>query len=144
MTKVKHGYVVHKRGRFIFTFTSRFREANSKLFWTINQQGMMALASFHWNKSMWIFFCCCLWIAQINAVAQGNGISYNKLVWDLYQNQVLLNRKMFAQMAILDNDYFFILYNTYLLGLPLFLFLNIMMQTVLWWVIICNVKQFHS
>jgi ribosomal protein L20 len=40
-------------------------------------------------------------------VAQGNGISYNKLVRDLYQNQMLLNRKMLAQMAILYNDYFF-------------------------------------
>jgi len=67
---------------------------------------MRALASSHWNSRQKRDFRH-LWIARINAAAQGNGISYNKLVQDLYQNQVLLNRTILAQMAILDNDCFF-------------------------------------
>jgi large subunit ribosomal protein L20 len=143
MTRVKHRYVAYKWQRFIFTLTLGFQEAHSKLFQTVNQQGMKVLASFHRDRSRWKRDFCRLWIAWINLATQGNRISYNKLIRDLYQNQVLLNRKMLAHMAILDNDYFSILYNTSLLGFPLFLFLNIMMQTMFWWVLICNVKQFH-
>jgi large subunit ribosomal protein L20 len=68
---------------------------------------MRVLTSFYRNRSKQKRDFRHLWIARINAVAQGNGISCNKLVQDLYQNQVLLNRKMFAQMAILNNDCFF-------------------------------------
>ncbi|CAM6042355.1 unnamed protein product [Sphagnum compactum] len=106
MTRVKRGYVARKRRRFIFTLTSRFWGAHSKLFRTANQQGMRALASSHQDRSRRKRDFRRLWIARINAAAQGSGISYNKLVRDLYQNQVLLNRKMLAQMAILDNDCF--------------------------------------
>jgi large subunit ribosomal protein L20 len=67
---------------------------------------MRALASSHRDRSRRKRDFRRLWIARINAAAQGSGISYNKLVRDLYQNQVLLNRKMLAQMAILDTDCF--------------------------------------
>jgi large subunit ribosomal protein L20 len=67
---------------------------------------MRALASSHRDRSRRKRDFRRLWIARINAVAQGSGISYNKLIRKLYQNQVLLNRKMLAQMAILDNDCF--------------------------------------
>jgi large subunit ribosomal protein L20 len=67
---------------------------------------MRALASSPQDRSRQKKDFCRLWIARINVTVQGSGISYNKLVRDLYQNQVLLNRKMLAQMAILDNDCF--------------------------------------
>jgi large subunit ribosomal protein L20 len=68
---------------------------------------MRVLASFYRDRSRQKRDFRHLWIVRINAASQGSGISYNKLVQDLYQNQVLLNRKMFAQMAILNNDCFF-------------------------------------
>lgn len=41
-----------------------------------------------------------LWIARINAAARQNGISYSKLIHKLSQNEVQLNRKVLADLAM--------------------------------------------
>lgn len=107
MTRVKRGYVARKRRKNIFTLTSGFQGAHSKLFRTANQQGLRALASAYRDRSKRKRTLRRLWITRINAVARHNGISYNKLIQNLYQNQILLNRKMLTQIALLDNNCFF-------------------------------------
>lgn len=41
-----------------------------------------------------------LWIARISAAAKQNGMSYSRLVWALKKNDVALNRKMLAEIAV--------------------------------------------
>lgn len=41
-----------------------------------------------------------LWIARINAAARINGISYSKLMHKLSQNDIQLNRKVLADLAL--------------------------------------------
>lgn len=41
-----------------------------------------------------------LWIARINAAARLEGISYSKLIHALSENQVQLNRKVLADLAM--------------------------------------------
>jgi large subunit ribosomal protein L20 len=43
-----------------------------------------------------------LWIARINAAARINGLSYSRLIGGLHKADVRLNRKMLAQLAVLD------------------------------------------
>jgi large subunit ribosomal protein L20 len=43
-----------------------------------------------------------LWITRINAVARQQGISYSQLTGQLKKANILLNRKMLAQLAVLD------------------------------------------
>jgi large subunit ribosomal protein L20 len=43
-----------------------------------------------------------LWIARINAAARINGLSYSRLMGGLKKAEVKINRKMLAQLAILD------------------------------------------
>jgi large subunit ribosomal protein L20 len=43
-----------------------------------------------------------LWIARINAAARLHGTSYSRLIGDLKKAEIQLNRKMLAQMAVLD------------------------------------------
>jgi len=43
-----------------------------------------------------------LWIARINAAARLNGLSYSRLIGGLKKADVQLNRKMLAQLAVLD------------------------------------------
>nr|YP_009041003.1 ribosomal protein L20 [Tetraphis pellucida]AIB08472.1 ribosomal protein L20 [Tetraphis pellucida] len=109
MTRVKRGYVARKRRKNIFTLTSGFQGAHSKLFRTANQQGMRALASSYRDRSKRKRDFRRLWITRINGAVRDNGISYNKFIQNLYQNQVLLNRKMLAQIALLDNNCFSII-----------------------------------
>ena len=43
-----------------------------------------------------------LWIARINAAARMNGLTYSKLIAGLKKANVVINRKMLAEMAITD------------------------------------------
>ena len=43
-----------------------------------------------------------LWITRINAAARINGLSYSKLMHGLKLNNILLNRKILADMAVND------------------------------------------
>nr|WGO58606.1 ribosomal protein L20 [Aneura pinguis]WGO58692.1 ribosomal protein L20 [Aneura pinguis]WGO58778.1 ribosomal protein L20 [Aneura pinguis] len=102
MTRVKRGYVARRRRKNLFTLTSGFRGTHSKLFRTANQQGMRALVASYRGRVGRKKTLRRLWIVRINAAVRSDGISYNKLIQYLYQNQILLNRKILAQIAILD------------------------------------------
>nr|YP_009642823.1 ribosomal protein L20 [Reboulia hemisphaerica]QCP68466.1 ribosomal protein L20 [Reboulia hemisphaerica] len=102
MTRVKRGYIARKRRKNILTLTSGFQGTHSKLFRTANQQGMRALASSHRDRGKRKRNLRRLWITRVNAAARDNGISYNKLIEYLYKKKILLNRKILAQIAILD------------------------------------------
>ena len=43
-----------------------------------------------------------LWIARINAAARMNGTTYSKLIAGLKKANVVINRKMLAEMAVSD------------------------------------------
>ena len=43
-----------------------------------------------------------LWITRINAAARLNGISYSRLIHGMKENQIALNRKMLADLAVRD------------------------------------------
>ena len=43
-----------------------------------------------------------LWIARINAAARINGLTYSKLIAGLKKANVVINRKMLAEMAVTD------------------------------------------
>ncbi|KGE86925.1 50S ribosomal protein L20 [Phaeodactylibacter xiamenensis] len=47
-----------------------------------------------------------LWIARINAAARQNGISYSRLIHQLSENNVELNRKVLADLAMHHPDAF--------------------------------------
>ena len=43
-----------------------------------------------------------LWITRINAAARQHGMSYSQLIGSLKKADIQLNRKMLAQLAVLD------------------------------------------
>ena len=47
-----------------------------------------------------------LWIARINAAARMNGTTYSKLMNNLKKKNIIINRKMLADMAINDQEAF--------------------------------------
>ena len=48
-----------------------------------------------------------LWITRINASARQKGITYSQLISSFKDSKINLNRKMLAQMAILDCSSFY-------------------------------------
>jgi large subunit ribosomal protein L20 len=47
-----------------------------------------------------------LWIARLSAAAKASGLSYSKLIHELKNSQILLNRKVLSQLAIIDQKAF--------------------------------------
>ncbi|MCS6814329.1 MAG: 50S ribosomal protein L20 [Cyanobacteria bacterium] len=102
MTRVKRGNVARKRRKKILKLAKGFRGSHSRLFRTANQQVMKALRSAYRDRRKRKRDFRRLWIARINAAARQHGTTYSKLTGNLKKVNVQLNRKMLAQMAVLD------------------------------------------
>ena len=106
MSRVKRGNVARKRRKKILKLAKGFRGSHSKLFRTANQQVMKALRNAYRDRRKRKRDFRRLWITRINAAARMNGLSYSKLTHQLKQADVGLNRKMLAQLAMVDPDAF--------------------------------------
>nr|UDZ60904.1 ribosomal protein L20 [Albidella oligococca] len=106
MTRVKRGYIARRRRTKIRLFASAFRGAHSRLTRTITQQKIKALVSTHRDRGRKKRDFRRLWITRINAVTRENKLSYSysRLIHDMYKKQLLLNRKILAQIAILNKN----------------------------------------
>lgn len=102
MTRVKRGNVARKRRNKILKLAKGFRGSHSTLFRTANQQVMKALRSSYRDRKKRKRDFRRLWIARINAAARLHGMSYSQLMGNLKKANIEINRKMLAQMAILD------------------------------------------
>nr|WMZ98564.1 ribosomal protein L20 [Hippophae rhamnoides subsp. yunnanensis] len=113
MTRIKRGYIARRRRTKIRLFASSFRGAHSRLTRTITQQKIRALVSAHRDRGRQKRDFRRLWITRINAVIRGNDIyySYNNFIHNLYKRQLLLNRKILAQIAILNRNCLYMISN---------------------------------
>ncbi|MGF1588111.1 MAG: 50S ribosomal protein L20 [Pleurocapsa sp.] len=106
MSRVKRGNVARKRRKKILKLAKGFRGSHSKLFRTANQQVMKALRNAYRDRRKRKRDFRRLWITRINAAARMNGLSYSKLTHQLKKAEVGLNRKMLAQLAMVDPQAF--------------------------------------
>jgi large subunit ribosomal protein L20 len=106
MTRVKRGNVARNRRKKILKLAKGFRGSHSKLFRTANQQVMKALRNAYRDRRKKKRDFRRLWITRINAAARMQGISYSQLINKLDKANILLNRKMLAQLAVQDAEAF--------------------------------------
>uniref|UniRef100_A0AAU6NB69 Large ribosomal subunit protein bL20c n=1 Tax=Potentilla sikkimensis TaxID=1541698 RepID=A0AAU6NB69_9ROSA len=113
MTRIKRGYIARRRRTKIRLFASSFRGAHSRLTRTITQQKIRALVSAHRDRGRQKRDFRRLWITRINAVIRDNKVyfSYSRLINNLYKKKLLLNRKILAQIAILNKSCLYMISN---------------------------------
>nr|YP_010636867.1 ribosomal protein L20 [Saxifraga auriculata]YP_010637887.1 ribosomal protein L20 [Saxifraga diversifolia]YP_010637972.1 ribosomal protein L20 [Saxifraga diversifolia var. angustibracteata]YP_010638227.1 ribosomal protein L20 [Saxifraga egregia]YP_010638312.1 ribosomal protein L20 [Saxifraga erectisepala]YP_010639587.1 ribosomal protein L20 [Saxifraga hypericoides]YP_010639672.1 ribosomal protein L20 [Saxifraga implicans]YP_010640100.1 ribosomal protein L20 [Saxifraga litangensis]YP_01064 len=113
MTRIRRGYVARKRRTKIRLFASSFGGAHSRLTRTITQQKIRALVSAHRDRDRQKRNFRRLWITRINAVIRENKVSYSysRFINDLYKSKLLLNRKILAQIAILNRNCLYMISN---------------------------------
>ena len=102
MARVKRGNVARKRRNKILRLAKGFRGGNGRLFRTANQRVMKALCNAYRDRRRRKRDFRRLWIARINAAARLNGVSYSSLMGSLKKSDIRINRKMLAQLALLD------------------------------------------
>nr|YP_010176707.1 ribosomal protein L20 [Vicia costata]QSQ72506.1 ribosomal protein L20 [Vicia costata] len=112
MNKTNQGSIAQKRGAKLRSF---LRGAHSNLFRTILQLRIKALVSSQRDRDQKKRDYRSLWINRINAIIRINKekiyYSYSKLINNLYKNQLLLNRKILAQIARLKGNCLFMIAN---------------------------------
>jgi large subunit ribosomal protein L20 len=106
MARVKRGNVARKRRNKILKLAKGFRGSHSKLFRTANQQVMKALRYAYRDRRNRKRDFRRLWITRINAASRQHGLSYSQLIGQLKTANIDINRKMLAQMAVLDPNGF--------------------------------------
>nr|YP_010556352.1 ribosomal protein L20 [Phytolacca dioica]UYS90978.1 ribosomal protein L20 [Phytolacca dioica]UYS91734.1 ribosomal protein L20 [Phytolacca dioica] len=113
MTRVRRGYITRRRRTKLRLFGSSFRGAHSRLTRTIAQQKIRALVSAHRDRDRQKRDFRRLWITRINAVIRENRAYYNysKFMHDLHKRQLLLNRKILAQIAIFNRNCLYMISN---------------------------------
>ena len=102
MARVKRGKVARKRRNKILRLARGFQGSSGSLFRTANQRVMKALCNAYRDRRRRKRDFRRLWIARINAAARLNGLSYSRLIGGLKKADVQINRKMLAQLAVVD------------------------------------------
>ncbi len=106
MARVKGGPQGHLRHKKVLKFTKGQRGAKHLLFKRANEAML---------KSMWYATrdrrvrkrdLRKLWIARINAAARLNGTTYSRLIAAMKKANILINRKMLADLAVRNPEAF--------------------------------------
>nr|BEV76114.1 ribosomal protein L20 [Clausena harmandiana] len=113
MTRIRRGYIARRRRTKMRLFVSSFRGAHSRLSRTITQQKIRALVSAHRDRDRKKRDFRRLWITRINAVIREIQVSYSYsiLIYNLYKAQLVLNRKILAQIAISNRNCLYMISN---------------------------------
>ena len=106
MVRIKRGNVARKRRKKILQLAKSYRGAHSRLFRVTNQQVMKALRYSYIGRKQKKRMFRRIWIMRINAASRVSGLSYSRLIHNFKKSNIDLNRKILAQIAILDSTTF--------------------------------------
>ena len=102
MPRVKGEYTTRRRRKAVLKLAKGYYGSKHTLYKTAHEQVMRSLQyAFRDRKQRKRQFRK-LWIQRINAAAQLNGLKYNQFINGLANADVVINRKMLADMAVND------------------------------------------
>ena len=102
MPRVNHAVATKKRKKKVLKLAKGYWGGRSRLFRTAQEAVDRAQAYAYRDRRQRKRDFRRLWIARINAAARINGMSYSRLIGGLKKADVRINRKMLAQLAVLD------------------------------------------
>ena len=102
MPRVKRGNKKRKRRKKILKLAKGYRGPRSKLYRTATEAVDRALNYAYRDRRAKKRDFRKLWIARINAAARLEGVSYSKLIHGLNKANVIIDRKILAELAVSD------------------------------------------
>lgn len=102
MPRVTRGFKARRRRNRVLKLAKGYRGGRHKLYRTATEAVDRALVYAYRDRRTKKRDFRSLWIARISAAAKMNGTSYSKLMGGLNKAGVELDRKVLANMAILD------------------------------------------
>lgn len=104
--RVKRGNVNVKRHKKILKLAKGFKGARSRIFKVANCAVMKALKYQYRDRKVLKRNMRRLWIVRINAAVREQGMSYSRFVNACKKANIIVNRKMLADMAVNDKEAF--------------------------------------
>jgi large subunit ribosomal protein L20 len=102
MTRVKTGTVRRKHHKKVIKMMKGQYGTRHRLFKRANESMLHSLWYSYRDRRARKRDLRRLWIARINAAARQNGTTYSRLIHGMKQNDIILNRKMLADIAVHD------------------------------------------
>ena len=102
MARIKGGLNAKRKHNRVLKMAKGYRGARSKQYRVAKQSVMRALANAYRGRKEKKRQYRALWITRINAAARMHGMNYSKLVNALQKSQIIINRKMLADVAVRD------------------------------------------
>ncbi len=106
MPRVKGGFKTRRRRNRVLKLAKGYRGARGKLFRSATEAVDRALNYAFRDRRVKKRDFRALWISRINAAARENGMSYSRLIHGLKKADVALDRKILAQLAVVDPQAF--------------------------------------
>ncbi len=110
--RIKRGNVSRNRHKKILKLAKGFKGARSRIFKVANTAVMKALKYAYRDRKATKRNMRRLWIIRINAAVRANGISYSRFVNACKKANIVVNRKMLAELAVNEPDAFQIIVDT--------------------------------
>jgi len=110
--RIKRGNVCRNRHKKILKLAQGFKGARSRIFKVANAAVMKALKYAYRDRRNMKRNMRRLWIVRINAAVREQGLSYSKFVNACKKANILVNRKMLADLAVNDKEAFEVLVET--------------------------------
>ncbi len=102
MARVKSGPTGNRRHKKILKMTKGQYGTKHRLFRRANEAMLKSLWYATRDRRVRKRDLRKLWITRINAAARINGISYSKFIFAMKKANIIINRKMLANMAVRD------------------------------------------
>jgi large subunit ribosomal protein L20 len=106
MPRVKSGVVAKERHKKVLERARGYRGARSKTFKVANQAVNRAEQYAYRDRRQRKRQFRRLWIIRINAAARDNGMSYSRFMDGLNKANIILDRKILADLAVQDKQAF--------------------------------------
>ncbi len=104
--RVKRGIKARRRRNKVLKRASGYYGANSRLYAVAREKNDRALVYAYRDRKVKKREFRRLWTQRINAAARLNGTNYSKLIGALKKANIELDRKVLADMAVLDANGF--------------------------------------
>jgi large subunit ribosomal protein L20 len=106
MTRVKTGPERRKQHKKVLKITKGQFGTRHRLFRRANEAMLKSLWYAYRDRRTRKRDLRKLWIARINAAARQNGTTYSRLIHGMKENQIMINRKILADLAVRDPNAF--------------------------------------
>ncbi|KQU00575.1 MULTISPECIES: 50S ribosomal protein L20 [Sanguibacter] len=102
MARVKRAVNAHKKRRTILERASGYRGQRSRLYRKAKEQVTHSLTYSYRDRKKRKGDFRRLWIQRINAAARAEGMTYNRFIQGLKAAEILVDRRVLAELAVSD------------------------------------------